>query len=721
MSGTTKKYAVPTQVAGNVYKLDFSANALPAYETTLYVDSVSDYSSNVNSVKEYKVNATVDQTRPQVNKVSFANQTLTVTFDKAVTATRANFAITESDGDIVTVLAATPAVGSGNKVYNVTFYNTLGADTYTAKVTGVRDNTALQNTMLDYSTTFSVDDSGQPSISGNPSVNNATRSVVITFSESMDLASISNAANYFINYSANESGVGTVRALPAGATIRPVQDGKAVLITFPRTIDGVAVSFPTTSAPATGTVKSITVTGVKDAIGNILSGYSQARTLIEGNAGVTSYDAGSYGSNQAVQTGSKTIKVKFNQAIGTVNASDFIIAGNTITSAVADSTDVVVLTLGTATTDSTTITNLEVKVANAIKTVNGNSVDAATATIYDAVSPAVVAPTTGVLDLSTNKIMLPFGEDLATANQTLYANDLIVTRLSDNAVLAPITGYQTAVTSGDTIQITLTAPANSLYTVKVKSGVQYIVDDNSGNKATESSTYETSALLVANASSLTGATITDAIGTGKDGRSIVNLPAAATGNHFVYLVSADASAVPTPTVGTDLSAWTTVANAGEIAVTDGKNVGIAEVTSTNVAVKFVNVVADNVNFVAGTSAVVTATNTATIATDMTGKTASIVVNVDGTDATHTFTAVLTSWDGSGNEAALISAIAAASNGTVALSTVADVTAVGGKIVITDKATGATVTVTVTGAAAADATTLTGFVGTETNTGTVASN
>ncbi|MEG1415625.1 MAG: hypothetical protein RSC49_03375 [Clostridium sp.] len=123
--------------------------------------------------------------------------------------------------------------------------------------------------------------------------------------------------------------------------------------------------------------------------------------------------------------------------------------------------------------------------------------------------------------------------------------------------------------------------------------------------------------------------------------------------------------------------------------------------------------------VAATAGKVTATNAPTVATAV--ATGSLVVKVDGTAAANTFTLTL---DGTlvntfANEAALVTALGNATNSTSAkLSTVADVTVVGGKIVITSKTTGtsSTVAVTTSGTNAVAVATLTGFAGTETNTG-----
>ncbi len=506
LSGTTKKYAKTVTVSGGTKLVaDFSNNPLPAYETTLYIDSVSDYSSNVNSTKEVKITATVDQTRPTVTDVKLAtNKTdITVKFDKAVTAgDKKYFTLTDKDGKVVPVKAAT-ATDTTNKTFKVSTYSALtAAGTYNLKVSGVQDKTALMNTMLDYNTTFTVGDTGNPTIQGI-SASNATRSVVITFSEKMDLASISNPANYLISLDTDGyagAGVASLRTLPADVEVRPVQDGKAVLLVFPKQIGTTDVSFPTadtiTSALNFGSVQSITVTGVKDAAGNILEGYTVPKPVVQKDASVVAYDTDDYGSSFAVQTDRKTIKVKFDQPIGTVSASDFTLSGAptgvTITSAVSNGTNVVTLTTNANT--GTSGVSVAVNEGNGIKTVAGNAVTPKTAfAAYDEVAPVTVVAENTSLVLANNTITLPFSEALKNTGSLaeLYANDLVVKDLSkSNGTLTAGVNYTTAV-SGSNLVITLIGQTlTSDFSVAVKDDAKYI-QDNNGNLAEASTTYQT--------------------------------------------------------------------------------------------------------------------------------------------------------------------------------------------------------------------------------------
>lgn len=517
MSGSVKKKAGSFDtLAGNKYSFDFTGNPLPAYETTLYIDSVSDYSGNVNATKEVKIHAVVDQTRPEVADVDFDasenNKVITVKFSKSVSAAdKKYFTITDKDGKKVTIKDVKAVSGTSNKTFEVELYSALPAGANELKISGVRDNTTLENTMLDYTTTIGVGDTNPPQFS-SLSANNDTRSIVIAFNEKMDPSTLADTSNYLINFN------GVARQLPADTELTVVQDGKAVLIVLPEKIGNTDVTFDHTNSAGTaiaGSLDGITVLGVKDVAGNILSGYTTTMLPVATTVATTeNYDATKYGNDDAVLTASKTIKVKFTQPIGKADEDDFTLTGTgapSITNAVADGTNVVTLTLSDAITTDSGLT-LAIVNGNDLETVVGNTVADGTVTVYDAVSPEVLLPGTATeLDVTGNMIELPFSELLRdesttpTANDDLYANDLIVTRLSDNTVLSAQTDYTTEV-NGDTIEITiLSSGVDSAYTVQVQDDAEYI-RDLSGNFAVESEVIETDAVVDATGVAVSGVT-----------------------------------------------------------------------------------------------------------------------------------------------------------------------------------------------------------------------
>jgi hypothetical protein len=497
--GDTKKYANGSKKLGSdKYAFSFTTNPLPAFETTLYVEGVKDYSGNTITETTVKVNAKVDQTRPEVTEVkadSANAKNITVKFSKAVNAAdKKYFTVLDKDGKAQPILEVVAADGS-NQVFTVKLYNDLKQGQNTIKISGVKDKTTLQNTMLDFESVIGVKDSTPPTIVGNPSASNSSRSVIITFSEQMDLASIANPNNYLINWSADGVAAPALRQLPTGTQVTPVQNGQAVLITFPEKLGNIAINFPEAAASIAGTVKGIQVMGVKDTTGNYLASYSVLNPISVVAAGLTAYSTSV--TKNAVFTDTTTVKVKFDQAIGTASASDFTSTAGVIQSATADGSNVV--TIKFASSVGTTIADNSISVVanNNMKTVNGNKVVPAGAafTIEDQVSPVVqLAPNTTVLGNTNNTIHLPFSETLTTdaSKIALFENDLIVTSLSTGKVVTLDRIATTRNADGKTIDIAITPAAGETgeYSVKVKSGAEYI-QDLAGNEASESATYET--------------------------------------------------------------------------------------------------------------------------------------------------------------------------------------------------------------------------------------
>lgn len=494
LSGTTKKYADSyTKIAGNKYSFTFkTADRLPNYETTLYVDSVSDYSGNVNTTKEVKITPEIDQTRPEIIdvKVNSDKKNITVKFNKAVTVDKAKFVITDKDGKVISIRTA--SVDSTGKVATVELYNTLSEDNvYTFKASGIQDTTALHNTLIDYSTTISLGDKTGPTLTqADVSANSATRTVVLNFNEKVDPATALSHGSYYINFKSVD------RQLPDDVTITPTLDGKGVILVFPEKIDNSTVSF------TTGSLSTLKVLGVKDLAGNVMQGFSVNIDLVSATARADVAAYSSTVSKPAAFTDENVIKVKFNQPIDSVNADAFALSNGTkISDATADGTNVVTLTLsnkvGTSISGTLSIVN-----GDLIKTVTGNSAVLTKSGIQidDQVAPYVkdVANLPTTTNAGKVVIQVPFSETLG-GNASDYAKDLTVTKLSANGndgLLLADQDYTTSLDATDksillvTLNPSVTSGVTSAYSVKVKDSGSYIKDVN-GNVAKGSSTYET--------------------------------------------------------------------------------------------------------------------------------------------------------------------------------------------------------------------------------------
>ncbi len=499
-SGDTKMTAVGMKkIAADKYEFDFTGKALPGYETTLFVEGVKDYSGNVITETQVKVTATVDQTRPEVASVkvdSLIPTKVTVKFTKAVSAADVKYyTITDADGKSVGIRTVTAAPGdTTGQVFEITTYTAL-TNTNTIKISGVRDLTTLQNTMLDFTTTISLDDKTAPEYSSTSA--STSRNIVIAFNEAMDPATLANPANYLITVN------GTARQLPEGTELTPVQSGKAVLVKLPQYYGTTELTIPTTFGGA-GSVTAIQVMGVKDVAGNTLKDYFKLITLVAAPAGLSVYDTDIHPTANAAYTANGEVKVRFNQPIGKAVADDFTINGANIDSVDTDGTDVVTLHVsGTALNSTTPNFTLAIAANNGIETVTGNEATNAltTITVADAVKPEIKLASGAYLPTvaASNKIIVPFSETLDTANDANYKYDLVVTKLSDGSVV-PVTAYNTQV--GDATGAAHTAPNNAViitlinptasaeYSVAIKDGADFIQDLNN-NVAAKSSTFYT--------------------------------------------------------------------------------------------------------------------------------------------------------------------------------------------------------------------------------------
>ncbi|GIP51582.1 hypothetical protein J42TS3_06170 [Paenibacillus vini] len=480
-SGDTKKKAASVKkLASDKYEVEFNASdRLPSYETTLYIENVKDYSGNKITQTEVKVNATVDQTRPEVTEVKSNSDVPTeinVTFSKAVDAAdRKYYTVKDKDGKIVPIKDVVKASGNTtNRVFTIILYKDLPEGTNTLKVSGVADLTALKNVMIDHTTDIKVGDVTGPKYQ-SVSANSATRTVEIAFNEKMDLGSIGTLDNYRVVVN------GVERAMPEDAEVTPVRDGKSVRIILPEKIGNTVVSF--TKNGVAGTVSDVVVAGVKDAAGNVIQGWTVHVPLAEVAAAVKAYDNDI--AQPAVLDAKDTIKVRFNQPISSINTTDFVLSGGTINSVSIDGD---LVTLKTSDLGTAANVSLALKADNTAKAGNGNAVEgAANIAIKDKVKPEVTAKDGSTLYVNGNVITLPFSEALDSATASFYANDLVVTRYTDSTTLK-VSEYSTAV-SGNNLLITIKdgKAAGLEYTVQVKDAK--FIKDLSDNTAADSGTY----------------------------------------------------------------------------------------------------------------------------------------------------------------------------------------------------------------------------------------
>lgn len=483
-SGDSKKVGKATQISGNVYEVDFTANRLPGYETTLFVDGVKDYTGNEIAVKEHKVTATVDLNRPKVSDVTFGingKNTVTVKFDKAVAAgDRSNYTVKKGD-DVYPVTGVSYVSGSDQKAVNLTFATDLADGDYNLKVTGIEDLTALRNKIEDYSTTFRVDDVTAPAVK-TVDVNAQNRTVVLSFNKKMDLSTLNNRSNYYVAISTTNNIADAVnKSLPEDVVIRPVLEGRGVVLVFPEHIQGdVRTSFRT-SVSGNASVKNVTVTGLKSAAGNLLGATTSTSEIVAGSA---------VKATKAEQTDYRTIKVTFDQPISQAYAGDFALTNGYVTSATIES-DGYVVVLKTDRDLPNYATGVSINASNAIRTYADNAVVSGNINSVSSAAPKVdlaSALYTKTGDAVTFEI--PFTTTLNKANENVFGIDLIVNKADDKNTTKLVFGtdYQTTLVSrpgstgsNDVIQVSIPTALkdyNGRLTVQVRDKAEYIKSVN---------------------------------------------------------------------------------------------------------------------------------------------------------------------------------------------------------------------------------------------------
>lgn len=297
--------------------VNFGAAGLPVAAGTVnyfisYVDStltgatnfIKDGFGNKFAAASYTANIVADTTAPTATAkfVDNSNTQIDVTFSEAVTgaATSSNYTLKDKDGkDVPFTVAYTGA----DNVYRLTTTTALSG-TYTLTVKNVKDTSVQENKILDTTLQVTVADKINPTISSAKFFAGSTGNdkIVVNFNEAMATSgagSIADKANYLY-----DNGSGSFAALPSDATIAVSADGKSATI-----------SFATTDVSWSGTPK-VKLAAVTDVAGNRLGSSTTLETVQN-----LATDSLLVSSAQFV---SKTqIKVTLNQAVSSVDASEF--------------------------------------------------------------------------------------------------------------------------------------------------------------------------------------------------------------------------------------------------------------------------------------------------------------------------------------------------------------------------------------------------------------
>ncbi|KIE46557.1 cell wall binding repeat 2 family protein [Clostridium argentinense CDC 2741] len=329
------------KINGTTYEFYFEGdNRLPGYDMTMYMEDVKDYSDNKITETSFQVKPEVDQERPKVKSVTLSTdkKTVTVKFSKNIhndSLDAKYFTIKDKDSKVRGIESIKHANSTDKNIVKINLYEELPAGKNTIKIVGVKDNTYLQNVMLDYEGTIDAADTESPK-RDSYSVNKDTRTVVVTFNKKMDVATLANHSNYVL---ANKAG--NTRGIPEDTEITVIQDGKGVRLVFPEYMDkDNKLVFGENYAYRLGYM------GVRDEAGNFLAQHSDSILLKDVAAIVAEkYDKDT---DKAVKaTDRKTIKVKFTQSINKASKSSFELTGTNaeIDEVITNNTNVVTIKL----------------------------------------------------------------------------------------------------------------------------------------------------------------------------------------------------------------------------------------------------------------------------------------------------------------------------------------------------------------------------------------
>jgi hypothetical protein len=478
-------------------------NKLSLAETTIYVEGVTDYSDN-SANRSAKVTPVLDVIRPEVVGVTAEvyknSQEFTVEFTEAVNVTdakaTANYTLKDKDGKVVKIKGfnqdghpvTTPTIVSTSQGKQVKF-QTLGLlDTgvYTVEVANVRDQSALGNVMIPYSTTINLGDVAKPTILGT-SYYEVTRpgndssitglDITVNFSKAISLdgsgtALDANKYNYSVGTTASAS---TYLPLPTNATVTAI-NADTIRISLPAKDGGYLVS------PA---VLNLRAVNIADTNGNYIAGNLATAPLnVKSDKKVTLLTAKA--------TNEDTIVAEFSGNLAYVDNNDFAVTVGAATYAVKEaSIDGAKVTFkldGKKFAPNVGIVTLGVKSGIEVQSVNSNGLKAdGTKTITDSISPSYVDNKIVVAagTVNTHTATLTFDEALKVfENPTAFS----VKVDGESATVKTVTGSSNQVVVTFEYTGTLTGKALEVYLNSDNTSSKFITD-TLGNAANIFSEY----------------------------------------------------------------------------------------------------------------------------------------------------------------------------------------------------------------------------------------
>lgn len=452
-----------------------------------YVGSTDMEGNVVTTAKTFEFTATDDLVAPTATiSVNAANK-VKVVFSETMSAP-GTLTVKNANGAIVNVGALSlDATDTTNKTYVSASAVAQTAGTYTVELKDSKDNGVRENTIVTTTATVTTLDITAPTISqvlfksayaASPL---AYGKAVIYFSEAMDVATITNLANYLVDVDGGAPFTPVQLSTVTGAAASASADAKSVVLTIP------GASF------AAG-VTQIAVLAVKDAAGNLIATADfNAPEVVAASAPALAIDTtvAGYQAPGYYLVAKNKIEMTFTNALASVDPSNFNIytGDGTSPSLVgvayelsADAKTVTITLNGNLTTDAKV--SGDTTGTARLRVVSGNTKDifgSAFATPVDLTNPALpvytyislvdyVAPTISVATgTNVGEIVITFSETVNLgANLAALANDLIIRDHLGNVVtLGANISYGTGtVNATKTIVFTDAAATGKTYTVQ---------------------------------------------------------------------------------------------------------------------------------------------------------------------------------------------------------------------------------------------------------------
>ncbi len=437
------------RLSANRYAFEFDKEkSLPTYEVKVTVKGVKDYSGNEMKEQDVLFQAEIDQTRPEVLEVKVEDEkTIEIRFNKPVFEEDAvksgNYTLTNEDGKSVSFRK--PSLSADGRVVTIELYTALAVNKdYTLKITGIRDNTKLMNTMLPYEEKITAGNYTSPKVVEDSITGiDKDRTIYIPFSKKMDLESIADPSNYLIV-------VGTTNYSLAAidGDVDVIQDGKAVVLTLPEKINKKVVG---EEIKFNDGISGVIVLGVKDTAGNYLSNQGKTFTIGEDKLEVSS----------VIAKDKKTIEVKFKQTVVEAYKSRFT-APVSIDTVSIDGNKVIIKLDGKLAASNPGTLKIE---KDAVESITGQKLEETlNKDIEDEISPSL--DEVSAVNYKNEKVVITLGfdEELDSAYGALAIGDLLI-KTSTGKTVKPVDTKVTSIIEGKNVVVTI-------------EDTDYIVDSN---------------------------------------------------------------------------------------------------------------------------------------------------------------------------------------------------------------------------------------------------